>query len=238
MKPILILQHLDDDGPAYFGTWLAARGLAARVFNAEAGDVFPEHLGDYRALAILGGAMSANDALPSLRRAERLVRQAVAAGVPTLGHCLGGQLMARALGASVSKAPAPEIGWQPLTVAASDLAQSWLGLPGACRVFQWHFEAFDLPPGAQALASSPACPHQAFALGPHLALQFHVELDAAKLARWLVGDEPQRLRELAAAHATVQSSEDILKSAAAGLARQQQLADRLYARWLGVTGAE
>ena len=98
MKPVLILQHLSGDGPGYLGAWLARQGVAFEVRNTEAGDDYPARIDGYAGLAVLGGAMSANDDLPSLRRAEDLIRQAMQQDRPVIGHCLGGQLMARALG--------------------------------------------------------------------------------------------------------------------------------------------
>ena len=110
MKPILVLQHLGGDGPAYFGSWLQRQRVPFDVRNSEAGDSFPADLGEHSALAVLGGEMSANDPLPSLRRAESLILAAMAAGKPVIGHCLGGQLMARALGGTVRRSPLPEVG--------------------------------------------------------------------------------------------------------------------------------
>ena len=125
MKPILILQHMSSDGPGYLQTWLRDRGLDHEVLDSEAGQAFPASMADHGALAVLGGAMSANDDLPALRRAEALILQAMAEGKPVIGHCLGGQLMARALGARVSASPAPEIGWQPLQVLDTPQARGW-----------------------------------------------------------------------------------------------------------------
>ena len=236
MKPVLILQHLSADGPAYLGRWLAARGVPCEIVNSEAGHIAPEDLRGHSALAILGGEMSANDPLPGLRRAEALVRQAVSAGVPTLGHCLGGQLMARALGARVLASPAPEIGWQPLEVFDDPEATAWFGGPGPQTVFQWHFEALELPPGAVRLAGSAACPNQAFALGPHLALQFHVEIDDEKLRRWSC-DEGERWANARRSHASAQTGDAMRQGVAAHLAAHQALADRIYARWLHLAAA-
>ncbi len=231
MKPVLILQHLSGDGPAYLGTWLERPGVPQRVFNSQAGDDFPDDIAPYGALAILGGEMSANDALPSLRRAEALVLQAAARAVPTIGHCLGGQLMARALGAPVAASPAPEVGWQPLTVLPGERAQDWLGEPGLRQVLQWHREAFALPAGATALASSPACPLQAFALGPHLAMQWHVEVDAEKLQRWAKDADAACLASLGVPGST-QDGPSMLRDMARYLGAQQAWADRIYGRWL------
>ena len=231
MKPVLVLQHMNGDSPAYLGSWLAARGGVFEVRNSAAGDLFPARLAAYGALAILGGEMSANDAMPALRQAEELIREAVREGVPTIGHCLGGQLMARALGGVVTASPGPEIGWQPMQVLEHPLAQGWLGAPGEVRVFHWHDEAFALPPGATSLATSPACTHQAFALGPHLALQFHVEIDATKLERWS-RDADARPHALLGRCATVQSGAQMRADLARCLPAQQHLADRIYAHWL------
>jgi GMP synthase (glutamine-hydrolysing) len=232
MKPVLILQHLSFDGPAYLGSWLVREGSRFEVFDSERGDVYPRQIDGYGALAVLGGEMSANDPLPPLRQAEALILQALAADLPVLGHCLGGQLMARALGARVHTSPAPEIGWQTMQVVDSSSARAWFGDADEPTVYQWHSEAFELPAGAELLASSAACPHQAFALGPHqLAMQFHVELDSAKLAAWAASRDPRFLRQQRE-HATVQSGAAMLAQAEKALPAQQRLADRIYRRWL------
>ncbi len=231
MKPVLILQNLNMDGPAYLGTWLKGQGLPFEVFNTEAGQDFPRTLDRYGALALLGGEMSANDPLPSLRQAEQLFLQAVRDGVPAIGHCLGGQLMAKALGAAVTRLPTPEIGWHAVDVHDKDLAMHWLGEAKRPTVFQWHCESFGLPPGAQWLASSAACPSQAFAIGPHLAMQWHVELDLQKLSGWSreASVQDDRAAELPP---TVQTASAMHQGAKQHLAQQQALADHIYGRWL------
>ncbi len=231
MKPVLILQHQTGDGPAYLATWLRRRGLRYELRNTEAGDPFPDALAGYCALAILGGEMGANDPLPSLRQAEALILQGVRDGVPVIGHCLGGQLMARALGARVARAAVPEIGWQPLTVADNPAAAAWLGAAGPRLAMQWHFDAFDLPPGAQPLAGSALCAQQAFAVGPHLAMQFHVEIDAHKLLRWAAEDSASH-REAVRRHASAQSAEAIRAGIATQMKAHQAWADHIYGAWL------
>jgi GMP synthase-like glutamine amidotransferase len=248
MTRALILQHLDADGPGYLATWLARRGIAFDLRNTQAGDPFPATLGDHAALAVLGGEMSANDPLPSLRRAEALIREAVASGKPTLGHCLGGQLMARALGGSVGPSPAPEVGWHRIESSVVDPAHDWLGSPitkdtrpnatddTSHTVYQWHYEAISPPPAAHVLAGNAACPVQAFSLGPHLAIQFHVEVDEAKLTRWIDAHDP-RLLAAQAQHPSVHSAERMRADTQRHLAAQQALADRIYTRWwAGVAG--
>jgi len=233
MNRVLILQFMEIDGPAYLGTWLARRGVPSEVHLA--GDGFPARLDGYAALALLGGGMSVNDDLPFLRTAERLIDQALQRDKPVLGHCLGGQLMARTLGAQVAASPAPEVGWHPMRCAEAPAVHDWFGSAPIHTVFHWHYEAFDVPAGAQLLASSDACPHQAFAIGPHLGLQFHVEVDAAKVNLWLSHHDDeydQAQRE----HPTVHRRERIRHDTQQCLAAQMRLADQIYARWASAAG--
>ena len=233
-EPVLVLQNLTADGPGYLGAWLNGQGIAFDVFDTEAADAYPWSIAGYRGLALLGGAMSANDELPSLRQAERLILQAIDADIPVIGHCLGGQLMARALGAQVLASPKPEIGWQTLQVAATPTARAWFGEPGVRTVYHWHGESFELPPGAELLASNASCPYQAFAIGRHLALQFHVELDAHKLAAWSASVDPGFMRSQREHPATVQTGAAMRAQAIAALPAQQRLADRIYRHWLDI----
>jgi GMP synthase (glutamine-hydrolysing) len=230
MQPVLILQHLSGDGPAYLSAWLQRQGIPFEVRNGQAGELFPPSMDGFAGLAILGGEMSANDPLPSLRQAERLILESMDRGLPVLGHCLGGQLMARALGAGVGPSPAPEIGWSTIEVADDPLATAWFGDQRQPTVFQWHFEAFDLPSGARLLASSPACPYQAFTIADrHLAMQFHVEVDAEKVDRW--SHERSERHDAVLTRASVQQGPAMRAGIAPYLAAQQRLADRLYGRW-------
>jgi len=231
MKPVLVLQHLSSDGPAYLATWMQRHQVPYEVRNTDVGEAYPEHMEAYSALAVLGGEMSANDALPSLRRAELLILDAMARGRPVIGHCLGGQLMARALGVRVVPSLAPEVGWHPMTLQAHPLARQWFGTGELGPVFQWHEEAFELPVGATLLAGSAACAHQAFAIGPHLAMQFHVEVDEEKLCRWSMLDS-LAYRALQQQHATVHSGSAMRQAMAVHLPNQQALADRVYSHWL------
>jgi GMP synthase (glutamine-hydrolysing) len=231
MKPVLVLQHLSTDGPAYLATWMRRESVPFELRNTNAGESYPEHMDAFSALAILGGEMSANDPLPSLRRAELLILDAMARGRPVIGHCLGGQLMARALAARIVASLAPEVGWHPMSLHGSDATRLWFGDGPLGPVFQWHEEAFELPHGAKLLASSPACRHQAFAIGVHLAMQFHVEVDEEKLKRWSLLDS-DAYRSLQQRHASVHGGPRMREGMAMHLGAQQALADRVYARWL------
>lgn len=235
MAPVLILQFMADDAPAYLDTWLRRQGIESDVRMAEHGPAFPDRIDGYRALALLGGSMSVNDGFSYLRTAERLIDQAMVRNIPVLGHCLGGQLMARTLGASVGPSPAPEIGWQRIECSESDERERWFGPEPLQHVFHWHYEAFDLPAGATSLASNAACRHQAFAVGPHLALQFHVEVDERKVRLWLSQGEAAYL-QAQRHHQSVHSEQRVLDDTTRHLGAQQRLADRIYRRWAVLSG--
>ncbi|MCW5672922.1 MAG: gamma-glutamyl-gamma-aminobutyrate hydrolase family protein, partial [Hydrogenophaga sp.] len=124
---VLVLQHLFEDGPGFLGEWLDAQGLPWHLRCAEAGDLYPASVRGYRGLAVLGGAWGANDERPTLRQAEALIREADALGIPVIGHCLGGQLMAKAFGGEVARLQQPEIGWWPISHTGSATARDWFG---------------------------------------------------------------------------------------------------------------
>lgn len=235
MDSVLILQFIDNDAPAYLGTWLNERRITCDLRLAASGRGYPDRIDGYCALALLGGSMSANDDMPFLHVAQSLIEQAVQRDIPVLGHCLGGQLMARALGARVAASPAPEVGWHRMRVIDSPPSRDWFGPAAEHEVFHWHYEAFDVPEGSQRLAESEHCPNQAFAIGLHLALQFHVEVDAAKVDLWLTHHDAQYERAQRE-HDTVHPAERIRRDAARCLRAQQQLADHIYARWAAMAG--
>lgn len=140
-------------------------------------------------LVVLGAPLGANDgeAYPFLEDEIRLLRRRLQAQRPTLGICLGAQLMARALDATVTAGDIAEIGWIPLTLSPAGIASPLKHFDGQ-PVFHWHSDQLQLPDGAQLLASTPDCPHQAFAIGSNiLGLQFHPEVSAGQLQAWYVG---------------------------------------------------
>jgi GMP synthase (glutamine-hydrolysing) len=133
--------------------------------------------------------MSANDDLPWIPHEIAAIQEAVHRGIPVLGICLGSQLIARALGARVYRNTEKEIGWFPLhwtSAAAAD--PLFHGFSDPQTVFQWHGETFDLPPGAQHLAYSAACRHQAFRVGNVYGIQFHLEVTPPIIEDWLRQD--------------------------------------------------
>jgi GMP synthase (glutamine-hydrolysing) len=234
MLPVLILQHQIPERAAYLTTWLDQHGILYETRNAGAGDEFPTSIEPYAAMAVMGGGMSANDPLLSNRQAEILILQAVLRDRPVIGHCLGGQLMSRALGATIGASPKPEIGWHAIQYQDNHTVTHWFGLDPTPTVIQWHYDAFDVPPGAVKLAGSRACPNQAWAMGPHLAMQFHIEMDDTKAREWAADEDPL-WAEARAKYDTVQDSDAIVAGIGPHLAQHQRTADHIYRTWLSST---
>jgi GMP synthase-like glutamine amidotransferase len=179
----------------------------------------------------MGGPMSVNDGLPWIAPVLSLIQQAVARDVPVLGHCLGGQLMSKALGGQVTRAALKEIGWGTVQVADTALAGAWFGQPGgAFLAFHWHGETFSIPPGAQRVLGSRWCENQAFVLGPHLGLQCHIEMTAGLVRDWCEGGR----REIARSSSSpgVQPVPLILESLDERIRALHQAADPVYAHWV------
>ena len=140
-------------------------------------------------LVVLGGPIGVGDAAiyPCIGEELKLLRRRLARDRPTLGICLGAQLIAAALGARVYPASRKEIGWEPIELTAAGRAGP-LGVLDGLPVLHWHGDTFDLPTGGELLASTTVCPHQAFSRGANvLALQFHVEAGRGGFENWLVG---------------------------------------------------
>lgn len=229
MRPVAIVQHLADDGPAFFATWLQARGIPFTLHRMHLGETLPGDILACAGLCILGGAMSANDPLPYYPRLLEQIRQAMAANIPVIGHCLGGQLMSRALGGSVQAAEHSEIGWTDLELARPE-GVAWAGPHTPVRQFQWHSESFSIPAGATLLLRGTWCANQAFVVDDlHLGMQFHCEVDEAKLQEWLRDGADLMHRTPGPA---VQPPETILHTLQQDLAHSQAIAHSLYTRWV------
>ena len=204
------------------------------IFNAGAGDSFPDNIEPYAGLAVMGGGMSANDDLPSNHQAIGLIQQAMHHDIPVIGHCLGGQLMTRALGGTVRVADVPEIGWQPIEYAHHELARAWFGDNPTDTVIHWHYDTFSVPLGATLLASSPVCANQAWAYKKHLAMQFHIEIDHAKIDAWVADDDP-KWASARSLFESAQSRQTILNRTAQHIEQHQRTADHIYQHWLSTT---
>ena len=182
----LVFQHIACEHPGFLRALMRDRGIGWDTVELDEGGAIPP-LGGYDALLAFGGPMNVDeeDRFPWLINEVKAIREAADRDMPHLGFCFGAQLLAKALGAPVTRAPVPEVGVMPVTLTPAGRADPLLtGLPPELPVFQWHGDTFAIPGGAVHLASAPACPHQAFRHGRAYGLQFHVEVTPDMVDEW------------------------------------------------------
>src|SRR3954464_12224941 len=229
MEPVVVIRTARSEGPAYFASYLERRSIAWDLFAIDEGAAVPRDPRHFSGIVVMGGAMSVNDDLPWIPQVLELIREAVRKDVPVLGHCLGGQLMSKALGGTVRANPYKEIGWGEVRVCDNGVARAWLGELQSFETFQWHGETFSIPPGATRVLENPHCENQAFALGVHLGMQCHVEMTEELIRSWVEGGASEiKASEKSPA---VQKPHDIEKDMARRLDALHEVANRLYDRW-------
>ncbi|MBI2256287.1 MAG: type 1 glutamine amidotransferase [Proteobacteria bacterium] len=189
----LVFQHIACEHPGIFRDFLKADGIAYDAIELDEGERIPP-LDRYDALWVMGGPMDVweEDQHPWLRLEKAAIREAVQMrNMPYLGLCLGHQLLGAALGGTVGKMKAPEVGILDVELTAEGRSDPiFAGMVAKQKALQWHgAEVQTLPPGTVVLASSPLCPHQAMRIGRHAyGLQYHVELTSRTVPEW--GDVP------------------------------------------------
>ena len=231
MKPVAIFRHTPTEGPAYFATYLERRNIPYQVIGIDIGDPVPAGVSTYSGLCFMGGPMSVNDNLPWIAPVLALIRNAVARDVPVSGHCLGGQLMAKALGAPVTRNPVKEIGWGAVDALDHPEVQRWLGVDlRSFLSFHWHGETFAIPDGAVRIMSSPWCANQAFALSRHFGMQCHVEMTEDMIRTWC-RDWAKEVEALAGRLASVQTPAEMETDITEKVRLLHAVADRIYDQW-------
>src|SRR3954469_12381929 len=149
MKPVAIFRHAPTEGPGHFATYLERHKIPWRIIGVDNGEAVPPDPRAFSGLVFMGGPMSVNDDIPWIAPVLKLIRDSVAIDVPVLGHCLGGQLISKALGGTVSRNPVKEIGWGDVAVVETPDAREWFGHAALVFTsFRWHGETFTLPMGA------------------------------------------------------------------------------------------
>ncbi len=229
VPPVAVFRFSPTEGPAYFADWLDAHALPWRLIALDEGAPVPAASDTFAGIGMMGGPMAVYDALPWVAPLSGLLRDAVARGVPVIGHCLGGQLLAQALGTKVERAPRPEIGWFDVEVEPAPSARAWFGGRDRFTTFQWHYDGFALPEGAQRVLTGAAHANQAYVVDErHIGFQCHIEMTSALIEAWLESGAGE-LRE--ASSATRQSVAAIRDGAAAHLPALHEVAAAVYTRW-------
>ncbi|HBO96460.1 MAG TPA: GMP synthase [Candidatus Omnitrophica bacterium] len=185
---ILILKHVEIEGPETIGRFFTDEGFEIRVLDLYKGDRLPGTFDHLDAVVSLGGPMNVyeEDKYPFLKEENVFLRGVLERGIPFMGICLGGQLIAKASGSKVGRSPEKEIGFSPVQLTAAGKKDPlFQGVAEPLDVFQWHEDMFEVPAAGTLLASSPACPHQAFRVGPcAYGVQFHIEITDQSIREW------------------------------------------------------
>lgn len=232
MRPVIVFRFSQTEGPGYLGDFLTKKSILWTQINVDAGDPLPTDINGFSGLVLMGGPMSVNDDLPWIPPLLELIRQAIKQDIPVVGHCLGGQLMSKALGAQITRNAIKEIGWGEVSKVGQNPAPAWLeDLPSSFEVFQWHGETFAIPDRATRLLESAFCANQAWLLNDrHLALQCHIEMTAPMIQAWCeVGAD--EIREASASPA-VQQPVVMQENLPPRLENLHGVADNLYAKWI------
>lgn len=230
MKQVVVFRHACCEGAGYLGTFLARHAIPWCEVRIDKGETVPASVDAYSGIVLMGGPMSVNDDLPWIPPLLALIREAVDKDVPLLGHCLGGQLISKALGGVVSKNPVKEIGWGEVQVVDHPDARDWFGELQGFNSFHWHGETFTVPEGATHVLSSPYCANQAYVMGKHIGLQCHIEMTPEMVKVWT--EQWKNDIASAAASPAVQSADAMLAEVAEDCEVLHLVADKVYSRWI------
>ena len=230
MLPVLIVRHTATEGAGYFSEFLDQHGIPWQLLRVDAGDALPANLNGYSGLCLMGGPMSVNDDLPWIAPELALIREAVAQQRPVIGHCLGGQLLSKAMGGVVCANPVKEIGWGEVRVTDAEAAAEWVGEAQSLWVFHWHGETFSIPPGGTRILDSAYCSNQAFLLDDrHIGMQCHVEMTPSMIQTWCASGADEIANSPSPA---VQSPEVMQADMEVQTQLLHRIADKIYSRWI------
>ena len=230
MLPVRIFRHVVCEGPGYLGEFLDREAVPWDLVCLDEGIRVPHDLDRVSGLVFLGGNMSVNDPLDWIAGELDLIRRAHAQGIPMMGVCFGGQLICKALGGSVQRSDqGMEIGWHPVRRPPNCRCDDWLdGLPEDICTFHWHRETFEPPPGGLRLLENHCFLNQAYVLGDHLGMQFHLEMTEPMVRGWI----KEYRRDLSPSDPCTQRAEEITRDLAARLDALHQVAEALFGAWL------
>jgi GMP synthase (glutamine-hydrolysing) len=231
-RSAIALRHVAFEDLGLLAPIMERTGWDVSFCEAAVADLTDPGIGNAELLIVLGGPIGVyeTESYPFITREIALIERRISKGLPTLGICLGAQLMAKALGSRVYAGHVKEIGWGPISLSEEGASSCLKSLGGEASVLHWHGDTFDLPAQAKRLASNTNYRNQAFSHGEHaLALQFHLEAEPRQLEEWYVGHAV----ELAAADVSVTELRATTAKLATTLAAQ---ADRVFTEWLRQIG--
>lgn len=230
---VLVFQHVPYEPLGTLDPLLKDAGFRIRYVNFGREPEMRPSLDGYEALIILGGPMNSDqiDTYPNLMTEVEIIKEAVERDMSVLGICLGAQLLARALGGTVSRNAVREIGWYDVEMTEAGLEDPVLSsFAPKQEVFQWHEDGIALPSGAELLAGSPASPVQAFRYGEHAyGFQFHLEVNRPLIDRWL--SVPAHQQSLQEEQGTVSPAE-IREQADTSIGPLEELSRETFSRWI------
>lgn len=227
MKPVAILQNESSQGAGYLLEFLTNHDVPFHLIKVCEGDRIPSVARDFSGLVVLGSTHSVNERLPWINQESALLAYALRADIPILGHCFGGQLLAKALGATVHANPQPHIGWGAVYPIQRQL--NWFDKHQRFDAFHWHYESFSIPERAQRVLFGSHSLNKGFASGKHLGLQCHLEVTEDIIRGWCQqGCEEVRRHESAL---TVQQMDEILRLMPSRLPALRRVAERVYSHW-------
>ncbi|MCG8036043.1 MAG: type 1 glutamine amidotransferase [Candidatus Thiodiazotropha taylori] len=229
MKPIRIFRHMVCKPPGYLGDYLHQRSVPWEMVCVDEANPVPQSTDDVSALVFMGAGVSVNDQLSWMEGELALIRKAIDQDLPILGICFGAQMISRALGGEVTRGDDMEIGWHPVRGIPQHDPADWLqGLPEQFMAFHWHADTFTLPAGSRWIMESDCYPHQGFALGDHLGLQFHLEMTESMIRNWI-----ERYGSDLETHSSCrQSVESIVQNLDRQIAQLHEISAIIYGNWL------
>jgi len=231
MQSVLVFRFSRTEEPGYLQTFLDERKIPWQLIKLDEGQTVPAFNAEVAAVAMMGGPMSVNDDLSWREAIISFIQSAVAADVPVIGHCLGGQFLAKALGGEVTDNDCWEVGWGEVAVDDAAVAAEWFGGLEKFDVFHWHYQTYSLPAGAQHAMRSKYCANQAFVFNDlHIGFQCHIEMTEALVSKWCE-DSKDDLDEMSLS-ASVMNKQQILSDAANRIASLNALASHVYERWI------
>lgn len=226
MRPIAILQHESTQGPGVLRDHLDENDIPYRLISPASDGKAPVDASKFGGIVVLGSDHCVNEILPWIEDERTLLQDAIRRDVPVLGHCFGAQMLARAMGAKVSRNSCPNIGWSQIWI--TPLAQQLMSLPRQATIFNWHYDTFEIPVGATRTMYGSHCLNKGFSRGRHWAFQGHLEVTEASIKDWCATGRAELLR----AHGpAVQSETQILKELHDRIEALHMIADQTYRAW-------